>query len=230
MRELVLDTETTGIDPRQGHRIIEIGAIELVNHVPTGESYHVYVNPEREVEQGAFEVHGLSTEFLADYPNFAGVVDGFLEFVSDATLVIHNAKFDMGFINAELKRLGHPEMPMERSIDTLTMARRKYPGAQASLDALCRRFEIDNGHRDLHGALVDADLLASVYLELIGGRQPGLELAGQEKAGAAVPEIRTAVIRPPRPHVASAEELAAHAALMEKVKDPIWNRTGEATD
>lgn len=227
MRELVLDTETTGIDPRQGHRIIEIGAIELVNHVPTGESYHVYVNPEREVEQGAFEVHGLSTEFLADYPNFAGVVDGFLEFVSDATLVIHNAKFDMGFINAELKRLGHPEMPMERSIDTLTMARRKYPGAQASLDALCRRFEIDNGHRDLHGALVDADLLASVYLELIGGRQPGLELAGQEKAGAAAPEIRTAVIRPPRPHVASAEERSAHAALMEKVKDPIWNRTGE---
>ncbi|WP_028466219.1 DNA polymerase III subunit epsilon [Nisaea denitrificans] len=230
MRELVLDTETTGIDPKQGHRIIEIGAIELVNHVPTGESYHVYINPEREVEQGAFEVHGLSTEFLADYPNFAGIVDGFLEFVSDATLVIHNAKFDMGFINAELKRLGHPEMPMERSIDTLTMARRKYPGAQASLDALCRRFEIDNGHRDLHGALVDADLLASVYLELIGGRQPGFELAGQEKAGAAAPEIREAVIRPPRPHAASPDELAAHAALMDKVKDPIWNRAGEAAE
>ena len=230
MRELVLDTETTGIDPKQGHRIIEIGAIELVNHVPTGESYHVYINPEREVEQGAFEVHGLSTEFLADYPNFAGIVDGFLEFVGDAVLVIHNARFDMGFINAELKRLGRPEIPMEQSIDTLTMARRKYPGAQASLDALCRRFEIDNGHRDLHGALVDADLLASVYLELIGGRQPGLELAGQEKSGQAAPEIREAVIRPPRPHAPSADELAAHATLMEKVKVPIWTRTGEAAE
>ena len=172
MRELVLDTETTGIDPKQGHRIIEIGAIELVNHVPTGKNYHVYINPERDVEQGAFEVHGLSTEFLADYPNFAGIVDSFLEFVGDASLVIHNARFDMGFINAELARLDCPEIPMERAIDTLSMARRKYPGAQASLDALCRRFEIDNGHRDLHGALVDADLLASVYLELIGGRQP----------------------------------------------------------
>lgn len=230
MRELVLDTETTGIDPKQGHRIIEIGAIELVNHVPTGESYHVYINPEREVEQGAFEVHGLSTEFLADYPNFAGIVDGFLDFVADATLVIHNARFDMGFINAELKRLDRPEMPMERAIDTLTMARRKYPGAQASLDALCRRFEIDNGHRDLHGALVDADLLASVYLELIGGRQPGLELARQEATGHAVPEIRTAVVRPPRTYAPSPEELAAHAALMEKVKDPIWNRAEDAAE
>ena len=157
-------------------------------------------------------------------------MDGFLEFVGDAVLVIHNARFDMGFINAELKRLGRPEIPMEQSIDTLTMARRKYPGAQASLDALCRRFEIDNGHRDLHGALVDADLLASVYLELIGGRQPGLELAGQEKSGQAAPEIREAVIRPPRPHAPSADELAAHATLMEKVKDPIWNRTGEAAE
>jgi len=229
MRELVLDTETTGIDPKQGHRIIEIGAIELVNHVPTGEKYHVYINPEREVEQGAFEVHGLSTEFLADFPNFAGIVDEFLEFVGDATLVIHNAKFDMAFLNAELTRLGRPPMPMERAIDTLAMARRKFPGAQASLDALCRRFEINNTHRDLHGALIDADLLASVYLELIGGRQPGLELAREDKAGEeAVPEIRTAVARPPRPHAPSAEEIAAHAALLEKLKDPIWKRSEAA--
>ncbi|MBO6561705.1 MAG: DNA polymerase III subunit epsilon [Nisaea sp.] len=229
MRELVLDTETTGIDPKQGHRVIEIGAIELVNHVPTGEKYHVYINPEREVEQGAFEVHGLSTEFLADFPNFAGIADEFLEFVGDATFVIHNAKFDMAFLNAELTRLGHPPMPMERAIDTLAMARRKFPGAQASLDALCRRFEINNSHRDLHGALVDADLLASVYLELIGGRQPGLELAREDKGGeAAMPEIRTSVARPPRPHAPSAEELAAHAALLEKLKDPIWNRSDAA--
>lgn len=225
MRELVLDTETTGLDPKDGHRVIEIGAIELVNHVPTGNNYHVYINPEREVEQGAFEVHGLSTEFLADFPNFAGIVDGFLAFAGDATFVIHNAKFDMAFLNAELTRLGHPEMPMERAIDTLALARRKYPGAQASLDALCRRFEIDNGHRDLHGALIDADLLASVYLELIGGRQPGLELAREENAAMeAAPEIRTSVARPPRPHAPSAEELAAHAALLEKLKDPIWSR------
>ncbi|WP_193184984.1 DNA polymerase III subunit epsilon [Nisaea sediminum] len=229
MRELVLDTETTGIDPKQGHRVIEIGAIELVNHVPTGGKYHVYINPEREVEQGAFEVHGLSTEFLADFPNFAGIVDDFLEFVGDATFVIHNAKFDMAFLNAELTRLGHPPMPMERAIDTLAMARRKFPGAQASLDALCRRFEINNSHRDLHGALVDADLLASVYLELIGGRQPGLELAREDKGDvAAMPEIRTSVARPPRPHAPSDEELAAHAMLLEKLKDPIWNRSDAA--
>ena len=226
MRELVLDTETTGINPKQGHRIIEIGAIELVNHVPTGKTYHVYINPERDVEQGAFEVHGLSTEFLADYPNFAGIVDGFLEFVGDASLVIHNARFDMGFINAELTRLGYPEIPMEQSIDTLAMARRKYPGAQASLDALCRRFEIDNGHRDLHGALVDADLLASVYLELIGGRQPGFELTGKEKTGIVASETREAIVCPPRRHAPTSDELAAHAVLLKKLEDPIWKRSG----
>ena len=144
----------------------------------TGKTYHVYINPERDVEQGAFEVHGLSTEFLADYPNFAGIVDGFLEFVGDASLVIHNARFDMGFINAELIRLGYPEIPMEQSIDTLAMARRKYPGAQASLDALCRRFEIDNGHRNLHGALVDADLRQSIGTDWWAAA--GLSLQGKK--------------------------------------------------
>lgn len=225
MRELVLDTETTGLDPKDGHRIVEIGAVELLNHVPTGRTYHVYINPEREVDQGAFEVHGLSTEFLSKYPNFAAIAEEFVAFLGDATLVIHNAKFDMGFLNAEFVRLGLPEMPMERAIDTLALARRKYPGAQASLDALCRRFEIDNTHRDLHGALVDADLLASVYLELIGGRQPGLELAGTRPASAdyAEPIVETR-IRPPRPHQPNEDELQAHAGLLAKIKNPIWAR------
>jgi DNA polymerase-3 subunit epsilon len=223
MREIVLDTETTGLSPEEGHRIIEIGGIELVNHVPTGVTFHEYINPEREVDQGAFEVHGLSTEFLADKPVFADLVDKFVDFVGDATLVIHNARFDMGFINAELRRVGRAALPMEQSIDTLALARRKYPGAQASLDALCRRFEIDNTHRDLHGALVDADLLASVYLELIGGRQPGLELAAE--ADEAVGEmILRAEPRAPRPHAPTAEELAAHAALVDGIGNAIWSR------
>ena len=176
MREIVLDTETTGIDPAQGHRIIEIGALEIVNQRPTGAQLHLYINPEREVEAGALEVHGLSNEFLEDKPLFADIVDEFLEFIGKSSMVIHNAPFDMGFINSELKRLGREELPMSRATDTLTMARRKFPGAQANLNALCRRFDIDNSHRDLHGALVDADLLASVYLELLGGRQRNLSL------------------------------------------------------
>ena len=176
MREIVLDTETTGIDPAQGHRIIEIGALEIVNQTPTGAQLHLYINPEREVEAGALEVHGLSNEFLEDKPLFADIVDEFLEFIGESSMVIHNAPFDMGFINSELKRLGREELPMSRATDTLTMARRKFPGAQANLNALCRRFDIDNSHRDLHGALVDADLLASVYLELLGGRQRNLSV------------------------------------------------------
>ncbi|MEC8642063.1 MAG: DNA polymerase III subunit epsilon, partial [Pseudomonadota bacterium] len=171
MREIVLDTETTGISPSDGHRIIEIGALELFNQTPTGEQFHIYINPEREIDAGAVNVHGLTSEFLSDKPVFADVATGFLEFIAESRLVIHNAAFDMGFLNAELVRRGMAALPMERAVDTLTMARRKVPGAQASLDALCRRFEIDNSHRDLHGALVDADLLASVYIELLGGRQ-----------------------------------------------------------
>lgn len=224
MREIVLDTETTGLSPEEGHRIIEIGGIELINHVPTGESHHVYINPEREVDQGAFEVHGLSTEFLADKPTFAEIADGFLSFVGDAALVIHNARFDMGFINHELRLLGRPEIPMAQSVDTLALARRKYPGAQASLDALCRRFEIDNSHRDLHGALVDADLLASVYLELIGGRQPGLLLASDEEEQDTGAMILRAEPRAPRPHAPTDDELAAHAALLATIENPIWSR------
>jgi DNA polymerase-3 subunit epsilon len=222
MREIVLDTETTGLDALGGHRIIEIGALELVNHVPTGKHFHCYINPERDVDQGAFEVHGLSAEFLADFPTFSGIADDFLSFIAEDKLIIHNARFDMGFINMELGRLKRPDVPMTRVVDTLQMARRRYPGAQASLDALCRRFEIDNSHRDLHGALVDADLLAAVYLELIGGRQPGFELADQASVEAATPEYRKVTARPARKFTASAEEQQAHSALLDQITDPIW--------
>ncbi len=226
MREIVLDTETTGLDPDRGDRIVEIGCLELINHVPTGHTLHHYINPERDMPQGAFEVHGLSTEFLSGYPVFAAVADEIVEFLGDAVLVIHNAAFDMKFINAELRRLGRSEIPMSQALDTVQLARRKYPGAQVSLDALCRRFEIDNGHRTLHGALLDADLLAAVYLELIGGRQPDLALAAEaapEPTAIQRAEERAArPYRQPRPHAPSAEELAAHRAFLESIRNPIW--------
>ncbi|MEQ9334089.1 DNA polymerase III subunit epsilon [Thalassobaculum sp.] len=226
MREIVLDTETTGLDPATGDRIVEIGCLELINHVPTGRSLHHYINPERDMPLGAFEVHGLSTEFLSGYPVFAAVADEIVEFLGDAVLVIHNAAFDMKFINAELRRLERPEIPMSQALDTVQLARRKYPGAQVSLDALCRRFEIDNGHRTLHGALLDADLLAAVYLELIGGRQPDLALAAEaapEPTATQRAEERAArPFREPRPHAPSVEELAAHRAFLDSIKNPIW--------
>jgi len=221
MREIVLDTETTGLDPKSGHRVVEIGCVELVNHVPTGATFQTYIDPERDMPAEAFAVHGLSREFLAQHPVFAHVADGFQAFVADDPLVIHNATFDLGFLNAELERLGQAVLPRERAIDTVALARRKYPGAQASLDALCRRFEIDLSARDLHGALLDAQLLARVYLELIGGRQPGLELAATAAAAATV-DTREA--RPPRPHAPSAAEADAHAALVDRLADPVWRR------
>lgn len=227
MREIVLDTETTGLDALSGHRIIEIGAIELINHVATENNFQRYINPERDVDQGAYEVHGLSREFLSEFPPFSGVVEDFLDFIAEDRLIIHNARFDMGFINMELNRLGRPDIPMSRVVDTLQIARRRYPGAQASLDALCRRFEIDNKHRNLHGALVDSDLLASVYLELIGGRQPGFELATQ----ATVQEpriVEASTARAPRKFAPSPEELAAHETLVSLITDPIWR--GDRTD
>lgn len=224
MREIVLDTETTGLNPLGGDRIVEIGCVELINHVASGETYHQYVNPQRDMPEEAFAVHGLSEEFLAGHPVFADVADAFLDFLGDATLIIHNAAFDMGFINAELARLDRPTVPMERAVDTVRMARRKFPGAQANLDALCRRFQIDNSGRDLHGALLDSQLLAEVYLELIGGRQPDLALASE--AGAEAGETRADAParqeRRQRPHAASPEELAAHEAFLEGLKDPIW--------
>ena len=220
MREIVLDTETTGFRQNDGDRVVEIGCIELVNHVATGNTYHQYINPERDMPDEAFGVHGLSEEFLTDFPVMADVIDAFIEFIGDAPLVIHNAEFDMGFINAELGLLGQKALPMSRSVDTIRMAREKFPGAPASLDALCRRFSIDNSNRTLHGALLDAELLAEVYLELIGGRQADLELA-RDKVGDAL-AVGETQRRDPRPHAASAVEKSAHAAFLKKIKDPLW--------
>lgn len=222
MREIVLDTETTGLDPEAGHRVVEIGCVELVNHVPTGQHRQFYINPERDMPEEAFKVHGLSAEFLADKPCFAEVAKDFLAFVREDILVIHNAEFDLKFLNAELVRLGFPPIPAERAVDTVGLARRRFPGAQASLDALCRRFEIDLSARSLHGALLDCQLLASVYLELRGGRQPGLTL---DTVGAAATAAVAAVkrqFREPRPHQPSEAELEAHARMLAMLKEPIW--------
>ena len=180
MREIVLDTETTGFDPDNGDRIIEIGCLEVENYIPTGRTYWQYINPERDVPAEAQAVHGITTEFLQDKPTFGEIVGDFLAFVSDSRLVIHNAEFDIKFLNAELKRFGFPSFALREAVDTLAIARQKYPGSPANLDALCRRFNIDNSNRDFHGALLDSELLAEVYLELMGGRQHGLELAKDE--------------------------------------------------
>jgi DNA polymerase-3 subunit epsilon len=221
MREIVLDTETTGFDPAAGHRIVEIACLELINGVPTGGQFQRYVNPERDMPEEAFKVHGLSSDFLARHPVFAEIVGDFLEFIESAPLVIHNAEFDMRFINAELALLGRPALDPGRAIDTLPLARRRFPGAQVSLDALCRRFEIDNSARSLHGALLDCELLAGVYLELNGGRQPDLGLA-QNRVTSVVSSSGERPRRPARAHEASPEELEAHRALIEKLRDPIW--------
>ena len=180
MREIVLDTETTGFEPNEGDRIVEIGAVELFNHLPTGRTYHQYINPKRNMPEAAFNVHGLSEEFLSDKPVFKDIVQEFIDFIKNSKLVIHNASFDMKFLNAELGWVNRPALPMHQAIDTLAIARRKFPGSPASLDALCRRFGIDNSSRTLHGALLDSEILAEVYLELVGGRQPDLVLSGRE--------------------------------------------------
>ncbi|SCA56339.1 DNA polymerase III subunit epsilon [Candidatus Terasakiella magnetica] len=223
MREIVLDTETTGFEYKQGHRLVEIGCVELVNHMPTGNTYHQYINPERDMPEGAFRVHGLSEEFLRDFPLFKEVAQEFLDFIGDSTLIIHNAGFDEPFLNWELKQHQFPHMD-NHIIDTLVMARKKFPGSPANLDALCRRYQVDNSNREKHGALLDSELLAEVYLELIGGRQPGLVLEKEAKASDEIASKERA-FREPRPHVASEEELAAHAAFLEKIKDPLWLAT-----
>ncbi|MBO90101.1 MAG: DNA polymerase III subunit epsilon [Rickettsiales bacterium] len=224
MREIVLDTETTGLDPKSGDRIVEIGCVELDNHLPTGRTYHQYVNPERDMPDDAFRVHGLSEAFLAKHPVFSDIADLFLEFIGDADLVIHNASFDLGFINAELLRLGRAPVDSRRAIDTVQVARGKYPGAQASLDALCRRFEIDLSARTKHGALLDAELLADVYLELIGGRQPGFDLASQRQNSVKkINETPPKPSRPPRPHAPTKAERDAHRAFLENITDAIWH-------
>jgi DNA polymerase-3 subunit epsilon len=235
IREIVLDTETTGFEPSEGHRIVEIGCIELVNHLATGEHFHVYLDPERDMPEEAARVHGLTMDFLAGKPKFHEKAQAFLDFIQDSTLVIHNAEFDMRFLNAELIAAGFEALPMARALDTLPMARRKFPGSPASLDALCRRFEVDYSNRALHGALLDSELLAEVYLHLIGGRQPELmaALAGEaDKSTAKTSQPENAdlsalvnpnrQVRPPRAFPASPEELAAHRAFLGELKDPIW--------
>lgn len=221
MREIVFDTETTGFDVDEGDRLVEIGCVELMNKIPTGRHYHQYVNPEREMSRGAYEVHGLSTEFLAKYPTFGEVAEAFLDFIEDAALIAHNASFDMKFINWELENVGRKPIPAARSVDTLAIARAKFPGAQNSLDALCRRLGVDNSNRDLHGALLDAQLLAEVYLELMGGRQQGLALQQAARMVAAPAERKA---REPRPHAPSAAETEAHEAFVATLADPIWSR------
>jgi DNA polymerase-3 subunit epsilon len=234
MREIVLDTETTGFDALGGDRLVEIGCIELINGIPTHNRFHKYLNPERPMPQAAFQIHGLSDQFLADKPRFAEVADKLLEFIGDAPLVIHNAEFDIKFLNAEFDRLGKAAIPLQRAVDTVQIARQKFPGAPASLDALCRRFNIDNSNRTLHGALLDAELLAEVYLELCGGRQAGLGLVVETEIDVVVADLDftggrrggasgiALPVRAPRPHAASAEELAAHQAFIAKLTDAIW--------
>ena len=220
MREIVLDTETTGLDPGDGHRIVEIAGIELVNHLPTGKFFHRHVNPERAMTAEAEAVHGLGDEFLKKQPLFGDIADDFLAFVEGATLVIHNAEFDLKFVNAELKRLERKPLDLP-VVDTLSMARKRFPGSPASLDALCRRYNIDLSGREKHGAKLDGELTAQVYLELIGGRQPGLEFArGLGAASARAASERPA--RVARPHAPAPEELERHARLLAKLKAPLW--------
>src|SRR6056297_255629 len=226
MREIVLDTETTGFEPDQGDRIVEIGAVELFNHVPTGNTYHQYINPERGMPQEAFEVHGLGDDFLRDKPVFSSIAQAFVEFIGDAKLVIHNAAFDMKFLNAELSWVRRAAIPMDQAIDTLAIARRRFPGSPASLDALCRRFGIDNSSRTLHGALLDSEILAEVYLELIGGKQPDFALsAGQ--SGRATHDVSLSWRPGPRPERLAArlspDEATAHAAFVDGMGDgALW--------
>jgi DNA polymerase-3 subunit epsilon len=226
MREIVLDTETTGLDPLRGDRLVEIGCVEIFNRMPTGQSYHVYINPERDMPAEAFAVHGLSTEFLATKPLFTEVADEFLAFIADAPLVIHNASFDISFINAELERIKRSAIPRDRLVDTLLLARRKHPGVSNRLDDLCSRYAIDNSHRTKHGALLDAELLAEVYVDLIGARQSQLILAdevGDARAGGygEMPRRQRDI---PLVSRITEEERAAHRAFIATLGDkPIWN-------
>ena len=220
MREIVLDTETTGLEPATGDRVVEIGAVELFNHMPTGRTYHQYINPDRFMPKEAFDVHGLGDDFLRDKPRFAAIATAFLAFIGDATLVIHNAPFDMKFLNHELGMAGHPPLPMSRAFDTVALARQKFPGSPASLDALCRRFGIDNSMRAKHGALLDSEILAEVYLELIGGRQPDLTLnaiSPQQTAAQTETAWRPKPRPTPLPPRLTEAETAAHDAFVGKL-------------
>ena len=225
MREIIFDTETTGLKPEAGDRLVEIGCIEMVNRVATGRTWHCYFNPQRDMPADAERVHGLSSAFLADKPLFAAKAKEFLDFIGDSPLVAHNASFDFGFINAELAACGLPCVGLERMIDTVALAKMRHPGAKLTLDALCTRYGIDRSHRTLHGALLDAELLAQVYVELTGGRQIGLELVAEVEVvtvGMATGVTVQRAFRPARPHRASAEELLAHREFLRTVKSPLW--------
>lgn len=233
MREVIFDTETTGLDPKTGDRMVEIGCVEMVDRVETGNSYHAYYNPERDMPAAAEAVHGLSIDFLSGKPLFSETADELLEFLGDAPLVAHNAGFDFGFLNAELERIGREPIAMDRMVDTVAIARKKHPGAKLSLDALCTRYGVDRSHRVKHGALLDAELLAQVYVELKGGRQIGLELASEpETAPVSAPSQEASASNPkpkgerrePRPHAPSAEELAAHQEFVSEIKEAIWTQ------
>lgn len=229
MREIVLDTETTGLDPATGDRVVEIGAVELFNHIPTGKTFHQYINPDRLMPNEAFEVHGLSNDFLRDKPQFRAIAPAFLTFIGEATLVIHNAPFDMKFLNHELLAAGHRPLPMTRAFDTVALARQKFPGSPASLDALCRRFGIDNSKRQKHGALLDSEILAEVYLELIGGRQPDLTLSPVSIPAAASNRSDTTwrprVRQSPLPFRLTEAEVAAHTAFLGNLGEAaIWKK------
>ncbi len=232
MREIVFDTETTGLDPKTGDRMVEIGCIELINRVPSGESFHAYFNPERDMPAAAEAVHGLSASFLSDKPLFAELAEDLLDFLGAAPLVAHNASFDFGFLNAELERIEMAAISMERMIDTVALARKRHPGAKLSLDALCTRYGIDRSHRVKHGALLDAELLAQVYVELTGGRQIGMELAAevttidlrQDGSKETILARAGGNRREPRPHSASEEELIRHRAFIETIKTPLWSK------
>jgi DNA polymerase III subunit epsilon len=230
MREIVLDTETTGLDPLTGDRLVEIGCVELMNHLPTGVTFHRYINPERDMPAGAFAVHGLSEEFLRGHPVFRLVAEEFLDFIGDDRLVIHNAEFDMRFLNAELGRLGRMPLGMNRVVDTLALARRRFPGASASLDALCRRFGVDGSVRTLHGALLDSQLLAEVYLELLGGRQTGLDFVAERQSAPNMKQVAVTQTphrsRPaPLPDRLTEAEAKSHAAFVAAMgQTAIWSR------
>lgn len=233
MREVIFDTETTGLDPKTGDRMVEIGCVEMIGRVETGNTYHAYYNPERDMPAGAEAVHGLSAAFLSGKPLFSETVDELLEFLGDAPLVAHNAGFDFGFLNSELERIGREPIGMDRMVDTVAIARKKHPGAKLSLDALCTRYGIDRSHRVKHGALLDAELLAQVYVELTGGRQIGLELAAEsnpsetalvEDAPKAESQSPDRPRREPRPHAASEAEIARHRAFVEGIENAIWSR------
>jgi len=233
MREIVFDTETTGLSPAAGDRMVEIGCIEMVGRVETGRHFHCYFNPERPMPSEAEAVHGLGDIFLSDKPRFADKAQELLEFIGDAPLVAHNASFDFGFLNNELGRCGHPNVCMTRMVDTLVLARSRHPGAKHSLDALCTRYGVDRSQRVKHGALLDAQLLAQVYIELTGGRQIGLGLVAEAPASVTIsltnPGPATGVVRPARPHAASAEELARHRAFVANIANPLWDRFVDPT-